>query len=79
MYRFEILTEMQLLSGGLISKYILKHQLFQDIRSFFQLKKTPKPSKPAIEDDDDVIPESPDVQIIKNKVSIKTICLFLNV
>lgn len=44
---------------------------FQDIRSYFQLNKAPKPSKPAIEDDDDVIPESPDVQIVKNKVSTK--------
>lgn len=39
--------------------------VFQDIRSFFQLKKTPKPT---VEDDDDVIPESPDVQITKPKV-----------
>lgn len=37
----------------------------KDIRSYFQLK---KPSKPKpIEDDDDVIPESPDVQIKKKK------------
>uniref|UniRef100_A0A2A4JBC5 Replication factor C subunit 1 n=1 Tax=Heliothis virescens TaxID=7102 RepID=A0A2A4JBC5_HELVI len=38
----------------------------RDIRSFFSLKKPAKPS-PIVEDDDDVIPESPDVQIIKNK------------
>ncbi|CAH0600208.1 unnamed protein product [Chrysodeixis includens] len=36
----------------------------RDIRSFFQLKKAPKPT---VEDDDDVIPESPDVQITKPK------------
>ncbi|KAJ8733747.1 hypothetical protein PYW07_014298 [Mythimna separata] len=38
----------------------------KDIRSFFQVKKPLKPST-KVEDDDDVIPESPDVQIIKNK------------
>ncbi|KAJ8735068.1 hypothetical protein PYW08_014318 [Mythimna loreyi] len=38
----------------------------KDIRSFFQVKKPLKPPT-KVEDDDDVIPESPDVQIIKNK------------
>ncbi|KAI5635826.1 ATPase family associated with various cellular activities (AAA) domain-containing protein [Phthorimaea operculella] len=41
----------------------------RDIRSFFQPKKAPaKPAKPVIlDDDDDVIPESPDVQIKNRK------------
>lgn len=43
---------------------------FQDIRKFFQPKTSPAPAKKRliVEDDDDVIPESPDVQIT-NKVS----------
>ncbi|KAJ2943983.1 hypothetical protein O0L34_g8306 [Tuta absoluta] len=52
--------------------------IFQDIRSFLLPKKAPaKPAKPVIlDDDDDVIPESPDVQIKnKKKVSRKKRCI----
>lgn len=39
----------------------------KDIRSFFITTKKPVKSKEAVPDDDDIIPESPDVQIKKKK------------